>query len=97
MGDNKLFAKNDKEMESLMQTIRIYREDMGMEFGIENCNSHLKNWKKNTNNQSKRTAKSRIRTLWEKKTYNYPEILELGNIKEAEMKEKIKNNTSDER
>ena len=31
----KLFAKNEKELETLIQTIRIYSLDIGMEFGIE--------------------------------------------------------------
>ena len=35
MDDIKLFAKNEKELETLMQTIRIYYQDREMEFGIE--------------------------------------------------------------
>ena len=37
MDDIKLFAKNEKELETLIQTMRIYSEDIGMEFGIENA------------------------------------------------------------
>ena len=33
----KPFAKNEKELETLIQAIRIYSQDLGMEFGIENC------------------------------------------------------------
>ena len=33
--DIKVFAKNQKELETLIQTIRIYSLDIGMEFGIE--------------------------------------------------------------
>ena len=32
---NLLFAKNEKEFGTLIQTIRIYSQDVGMEFGIE--------------------------------------------------------------
>ena len=35
MGDIKLFAKNEKHLETLIQTVRIYSQDIGMEFGIE--------------------------------------------------------------
>ena len=35
MDDIKKFAKNEKELETLVQTIRIYSQDIGMEFGIE--------------------------------------------------------------
>ena len=35
MDDIKLFAKNEKELETLIQAVRIYKEDIGMDFGIE--------------------------------------------------------------
>ena len=35
MNDIKLFAKNEKELETLIQNARIYSQDIGMEFGIE--------------------------------------------------------------
>ena len=37
MDDIKLFAKNEKELETLIHTVRIYSRDIGMEFGIEKC------------------------------------------------------------
>ena len=37
MDDIKLFAKNEKELETLIHAIRIYNQDIGMEFGIEKC------------------------------------------------------------
>ena len=33
----KLFAKNEKELEALTHVVRIYSQDIGMEFGIEKC------------------------------------------------------------
>ena len=33
----KLFVKNEKELETLIHTIRLYSQDIGMEFGIEKC------------------------------------------------------------
>ena len=35
MDDVKLYAKNEKEQETLIHTARIYSQDIGMEFGIE--------------------------------------------------------------
>ena len=32
-----MFAKNEKELETLIQTARIYCRDIGMEFAIEKC------------------------------------------------------------
>ena len=37
MDDIKTFAKNEKELEILIQTIKIDSQDIGMEFGIEKC------------------------------------------------------------
>ena len=35
----KLFAKNEKELETLIHAVRIYCQDIGMEYGIENAPS----------------------------------------------------------
>ena len=37
MDDFKLFAKNEKELETLLHAVRIYSQDIGVEFGIEKC------------------------------------------------------------
>ena len=37
MDDIKLFAKNERELETLIHAVRIYSQDIGMEFGIEKC------------------------------------------------------------
>ena len=37
MDDIKLFANNKKELETLIQAVKIYSQDIGIEFGIENC------------------------------------------------------------
>ena len=49
MYDIKLFARNEKVLESLQRTVRIYSDDIGMEFGIKMCrNDNVKNskWQK---------------------------------------------------
>ena len=35
MDDLKLYSRNEKELDSLVQTIRIFSKDKGMEFGIK--------------------------------------------------------------
>ena len=37
MNDIELFANDEKELKTLIQTIRIYNQDIGMKFGIEKC------------------------------------------------------------
>ena len=34
MGDIKLLAKNEKELETQIRAVRMYSQDIGMEFGI---------------------------------------------------------------
>ena len=37
MDDIKQFANNEKELETLIQAVRIYRDDIGIEFALEKC------------------------------------------------------------
>ena len=37
MNDIKIFAKNEIELETLIQFFGIFNRDIGMEFGIEKC------------------------------------------------------------
>ena len=37
MDDLKLFAKSKKQIDSLVQTVHIFSEDIGMQFGIRKC------------------------------------------------------------
>ena len=40
INDLKLFAKNEKEIDSLAQTVRVYSEDIGIQFGVEKRGFH---------------------------------------------------------
>ena len=37
MDDLKLYAKDKKELDNFIQTVRVFSKDMGMDFGIEKC------------------------------------------------------------
>ena len=37
MGDLKLYIRNEKGLDSLVQIIHVFSEDIGIEFGIEKC------------------------------------------------------------
>ena len=92
-------AKNENKLESLIQTVKIYSDDIGMEFGIERCAMLImKSGKWQKVEGIELPNKDTIRTLGEKETYKYLGILEADIIKQAEMKEKSeKNNISGER
>ena len=37
MNDLKLYSKSEKTLDFLIQTVRIFSEDIGMQFGIDKC------------------------------------------------------------
>ena len=99
MDNIKLLAKNEKELENMIWTIRICSQDTGMEFGIEKCVMLIKkSGKRQIIEGIEEPNQERIRTLKEKKNYKYLGILKANTIKEAGMKEKKKKySTSNQR
>ena len=90
MDDIKLFEKSEKELETLIHTIRIYSQDIGMEFGIEKCALLVrKSGKRHLTDGIELPNQDKIRTLAENETYKYLGILEADTIKQVEMKNKI--------
>ena len=88
MDDIKLFATNEKELETLIQAVSIYSEDIGMEFCIEKCAMLImKGRKRQMTEGTELRNQEKIRTIGEKETYKYLGILEM-NIKDAEIKKK---------
>ena len=97
MDDIKLFAKNEKELETLINAIRIYSQDIGVEFSIEKCAMLvMKSGKRHLTDRMELPNQDKFRTLGEKETYKHLGILEGDTIKQAEGKEKIKKNISGE-
>ena len=91
MDDIKLFEKNEKELESLIPEVRIYSQDIGMEFGIEKCAMLVvKIGKRHLTDGMELPNQDKIRTLGENETYKYSGILEADTIKQVKMKDKIK-------
>ena len=89
--DIKLFAKNKKELETLIHAIRIYSQDIGMEFGIEKCSmQEMKHGIRRLTDGMELLNQDKIRTLRERETYKYLGIFEADTIKQEEMTEKIK-------
>ena len=37
MDDLKLYSQNEEGLDSLVQTVRVFSEDIGIEFGVEKC------------------------------------------------------------
>ena len=87
-----------KKMETLIHTVRIYSQDIGMEFGIEKCAMLvMKSEQRQLTDGMQLPNKDKIKTLAENEAYKYLGILEAGTIKQVGMKEKIqKKNISGE-
>ena len=72
MDDIKLFAKNEKGLETLIHAVRIYSQDIGMEFGIDKCAMLvMKSGKRHLTDGMELLNQDMIRTLGEKETYKY--------------------------
>ena len=70
MDDIKLFAKNEKELETLIHAVRIYSQDIGMEFGIEKCTMLvMKSGKRHLIDGMELPNQDKIKTLAENETY----------------------------
>ena len=89
--DIKLFAKNEKELETLIHTVRIHSQDIGMEFGIEKCAMLvMKSGKRHKTDGIELPNHDKIRMLKKNETYKYLGILEADTIKQVQMKDKIR-------
>ena len=90
MDDIKLFAKNEKELETRIHAVRIFSQDIGMEFGIEKCAILLmKIGKRHLTDGMELPNQDKVRTLGEREAYKYLDILKAETIRQVEMKEKI--------
>ena len=97
MDDIKLFTKNQKELETLIQTVRIYNQDIGMEIGIEKCAMIvIKSGKQHMTEGVELPNQVLIRTLDEKETYKYFGIVKAATIKQLKITEKLKKSISEE-
>ena len=91
MDEIKLFAKNETELNTLIQAVRIYSQDIGMEFGIKKCAMLvMKSGKRHLIDGMELPNQDKIRTLGEK------DILEADTIKQVEIKKKFRKNISGE-
>ena len=71
MDDIKLFAKNEKELGTLLHAVRIYNQDIGMGFGIEKCAMLvMKSGKQHMTDGMELPNHERIRALEKRKPTN---------------------------
>ena len=97
MDDTKLFSKNEKELETLIHAVRIYNQDIGMEFGIEKCAMLvMKSGKWQLTDGMELPNQEKIRTLGENETYKYLAFWRLTPSNKWKWKTKLKKNAAGE-
>ena len=87
--------KNEKELETLIHAVRIYSQDIGMEFE-KYAMLVMTSGKRHMTEGMELPNKDKIRTLGENETYKYLGILGANTIKQVEMKDKISKRISHE-
>ena len=85
----KLFAKNEKELETLIRAVRIYSQDRNGIWHRKMCYACNEKWQMTWLTEWNYQIKIRLVCLEGKETYKYLGILEADNIKQVEMKDKI--------
>ena len=87
MDDLKLYSRNEKGLDSLVQTVRVFSEDIGMEFGIEKCAMLVMEKGKIVKSVGMELPGGKvIKSLQEGGSYKYLGILEADKFLEEKMK-----------
>ena len=90
MDDLKLYSCNEKELDSLVQTIHIFSKDIGMEFSIEKCAMLVIEKGKIVKSVGIELPDSKVnKSQQERQTYKYLGILEAERFLGEEMKLKV--------
>ena len=90
MDDLKLYGKNMKQLDTLINTVRIFSNDIGMKFGLQKCGVLImKKGKYGSINVVKMPDNEEIKEIDKDRGYKYLGVLEADKIKDKEMKEKI--------
>ena len=87
MDDLKMFAKNKKEIDSLVSTVQLVSQDIGMQFGVQKCGVTVMKRGKLVTSEGIVLANGENIKAVNSEGYKYLGILELDKIKENEMKE----------
>ena len=87
MDDFKLYAKNEKGLDSLVPTVQIFSDDIGIEFGIDKCAMLVLKRGKITKFDGVSLPDGKVK---EGTGYKYLGIVQADQIRYTQMKEKVK-------
>ena len=89
MDDLKLFGKGDVQIDRLVQIVFTFSEDIGMEFGLKKCGVVIIKKGKLVKVDGTHLPNQKIMKEVDENGYTYLGILQLDEIKEHEMKNKV--------
>ena len=81
MDDLKLFAKNEDQIDNLVNTVRIFSEDIKMEFGLPKCGVLIMKRGKVVKSEGISMSDGKMMKNIEKGGYSYLRILEADGVK----------------
>ena len=81
MDDLKLFAKNEDQIDSLLNTVRILSEDIRMEFGLPKCGVLIMKREKVVKSEGISMPDGKMMKNVEEGGYKYLGILEADGVK----------------
>ena len=90
MDDLKLFVKNEDQIDSLVNTVKIFSEDIKMEFGLPKCGVLIMKRGRVVKNEGISMSDGKMMKNIEEGGYKYLGILEADGVKHKEMKDQIK-------
>ena len=89
MDDLVLFAKNEKDIDSLVNTAHIFSTDIGLELGLKKCGVLVLKRGKVVRCEGIKLRDRQVMNEVEEDGYTYLGVVELHKIREDEMKEKL--------
>ena len=89
--DLKLYSKSEKALDCFIQTVRIFSEDIGIQFGIDKCAMLVMKKGKIVKSDGIQLPNGKvIKSLEKGESYKYLGMLEADEVMVNEMKDKVK-------
>ena len=90
MDDLKLYARSERELDSLVQTVRIFSDDIGMEFGMDKCAVLVMKRGRVVRTEGIELPNGRKMKEVDLSGYKYLGVLQLDSVMNGEMKTKVR-------
>jgi len=91
MDDLKLYGKTERELDALVEVVRVYSRDIGMEFGLDKCAVLVLRQGMKVRCEGIVLPDGQVMKEVDEGGYKYLGVLEGADIMQREMKEKVRN------